>query len=358
MEVLALQKKKVLVIGPSPRRSKGGMATVIEEIEKDTTLKENYDIEIFESYIDGNKIKVLLYSIIAYIKFYFTKRNYDIYHIHAASYGSTFRKGFYVRAAKKWGKKVILHIHGAAYMVFYEKSNRKEQIVSILKSADTVIALSDDWKKKFDSTFGLTNCVALENGIDMERLSSAIIEPGKYEHNLLMLGRLGKRKGTYDLINAIENVKKKIPDIKLYLAGDGEIENCKKIVKEKNLDNNIKIVGWVNLEGKLSLLQKSSILVLPSYNEGLPMAILEGMACGKAIISTTVGAIPEVIKEENGFLINPGDVNGLSEAIIKCAENPELVYSMGKRNIEKIDTSFSMKKMHERLAKIYDRVSS
>lgn len=64
------------------------------------------------------------------------------------------------------------------------------------------------------------------------------------------------------------------------------------------------------------LLRKSSVLVLPSYNEGLPMAILEGMACGKAIISTTVGAIPEVVKKENGILVQPGDVTALANVTL------------------------------------------
>ena len=165
---------RILVVGPSPTRSKGGMATVIEEIEKDKTLNSKFNIDIYESYIDGNKLKVLFFSLFSFIRFYFTKRNYDIYHIHAASYGSTFRKGLYVHAAKKWGKKVILHIHGAEYMLFYEKSNQKDKIVSILKEADEVIALSAEWKKKFDETFGLKNCVVLENGIDTERLKPAI----------------------------------------------------------------------------------------------------------------------------------------------------------------------------------------
>lgn len=134
---------KILVIGPSPVRSKGGMATVIEEIVKDKKLNEEFEIDVYESYIDGNKLKVLLFSVISFIRFYFTKRNYDIYHIHAASYGSTFRKGWYVYAAKKWGKKVILHIHGAEYMIFYDKSNKKKKIRSILNAADRVIALSN-----------------------------------------------------------------------------------------------------------------------------------------------------------------------------------------------------------------------
>lgn len=95
------------------------------------------------------------YSIWSFLRFYITKRSYDIYHIHTASYGSTFRKGWYVNAAKKWKKKVILHVHGAEYMEFYNKSNNKKKICSILNSADKVIALSDEWKYKFDKIFGL-----------------------------------------------------------------------------------------------------------------------------------------------------------------------------------------------------------
>ena len=75
---------KVLIVGPSPTRSKGGMATVIEEIEKDKILNSQFEIDIFESYIDGNKFKVLLYSIFAFLKFYFTKNNliYIIFMLH------------------------------------------------------------------------------------------------------------------------------------------------------------------------------------------------------------------------------------------------------------------------------------
>ena len=65
---------RILVVGPSPTRSKGGMATVIEEIEKDKTLNSKFNIDIYESYIDGNKLKVLFFSLFSFIRFYFTKR--------------------------------------------------------------------------------------------------------------------------------------------------------------------------------------------------------------------------------------------------------------------------------------------
>lgn len=347
---------KILVIGPSPVRSKGGMATVIEEIVKDKKLNEEFEIDVYESYIDGNKLKVLLFSVISFIRFYFTKRNYDIYHIHAASYGSTFRKGWYVYAVKKWGKKVILHIHGAEYMIFYDKSNKKEKIRSILNAADRVIALSNEWKHRFDETFGLTNCVVLENGIDMERLQPAITSYQEHPHTFVSLGRLGERKGTYDLITAIEQAKTEVPDIKCYLAGDGEIEKCKDLIKQKKLDNNIIVVGWADFDKKLELLRKSSVLVLPSYNEGLPMAILEGMACGKAIISTTVGAIPEVVKKENGILVQPGDISGLRDALCKYCMDLEEVERIGSANIDLIKSNYSMNVMHQKLAMYYNDV--
>ena len=349
---------RVLVVGPSPDKSKGGMATVISEIRDDRALVDKYNIDIYDSYVDGGKFKRLLYSIYAFVKFYITKRNYDVYHIHAASRGSTFRKGYYVRAAKRWGKKVILHVHGAQYMEFYNEisEKKKTKMIRILKNADMVIALSQDWKTKFDQTFGLTNCVVLENGINMERLSPAIIEPDKYQTAFVTLGRLGKRKGTYDLLDAVEIATKTVPNIKVYLAGDGDVEQIRQLVHQKGLEKNIDVVGWANFEKKLNLLKHVSTVVLPSYNEGLPMSVLEGMACRKAIISTRVGAIPEVIKGNNGILVDAGDVNALADALVKCSTDLEMITDMGLQNYIKIREEYSMTVMHDKLSEYYSIV--
>lgn len=352
------EKKRILVVGPSPTRSKGGMATVIEEIEKDKKLNEQFDIDIYESFIDGNKVVRFFFSIYAFVKFCLTKRNYDLYHVHVASRGSTFRKGHYVDVIKRWNKKVILHVHGAQYLVFYDEitKKKKKRVVEILKKSDMVIALSQDWKDKFDERFGLTNCCVLENGIDMERLAPAVCEPALHQNAFVTLGRLGQRKGTYDLVDAIDIARKTVPEIKCYLAGDGDVEKVKELVKTRDLEKNIEVVGWADFGKKLELLSSVSTVVLPSYNEGLPMSILEGMACGKAIISTTVGAIPEVINKENGILIQPGDVKALANALIECSTNTALIEQMSKNNIKKIDGSFSMKTMHKKLARYYETV--
>ena len=352
--------EKILIVGPSSTRSKGGMSTVIGEILEDNELKNKYDISAYESYIDGTKFRVLLYSIWAIFKFIVTgqAKKYDVYHIHVASYGSTFRKRIYLKIIKKYKKKVILHIHGAEYMLFFDKLSKKKkrQVIDTLQVADMVIALSNEWKNKFDNKFGLTNCYVLENGINTEKLAPAIVDTKKNQTSFVTLGRLGKRKGTYDLVDAIEIARKKVPNIRCYLAGDGEIDKFCNIIVERGLQNNIEVVGWADFTKKLELLSKVSTVVLPSYNEGLPMAILEGMATGKAIISTTVGAIPEVVKEENGILIQPGDVQALAEALVKCSTNLKMLEDMSQKNINKIYEQFSMKSMHLKLMSYYKQV--
>ncbi len=350
---------KVLVIGPSETKSRGGMATVIRDIHNSRILKEEYEVDAFASYIDGSLPLRLLYAGFAYVKFLLSYRKYDLFHIHAASNNSTFRKRLYLKVIKRAGKPAIVHIHGAKYLVRFATLPAKKQakVLDFLNSADMVLALSEQWKQDFEDTFHITNCCVLHNGVDTEDFSPCLTDATEHVKEFLLLGNLGQRKGVYDLIDAMELAVSQDPAIRLYLAGDGEIERVKALIREKKLENNIQVVGWVDQAGKLECLKKVSTLVLPSYHEGLPMSVLEGMAAGKAIISTTVGAIPEVVKKENGVLITPGDVKALSEALVNFAADPAQLDAMSRANTEKIQSQFSLQAMHRRLLRYYQKVT-
>ena len=356
--VVKKDKKSVLVIGPSPLKSRGGMATIMEGIESDSDLRNNYAVDIYGSYVDGNRIKVYIYSFFKIIKFFFIVNKYEIFHIHAASRGSTFRKGIYVCIVKLWRKRVIFHIHGAEYIKFYNEISdyQKKLVLGILNKADMVVALSNEWKEMFEQTFFIKNCYVVENGIEMSLYKEAKCDCRTYIKKFAVLGRLGKRKGTYDLVRAIELAVREVPDLVCYIAGDGEIEAINKIIISKKLEKNIKLLGWISQEEKIALLKKVSTLVLPSHDEGLPMAILEGMASGKAIISTPVGAIPEVIGCENGILVPVENVDALSNAIVKCCKNPDMVQQFSINNIEKINQKYSREIMHRKIKDLYEKV--
>ena len=83
---------KVLIVGPSPTKSKGGMATVIGNQLTDKELNSKYDISMHASFVDGNKIWRVVYSIFAYLFFLRKRKKYDLFHIHVASDGITYKK--------------------------------------------------------------------------------------------------------------------------------------------------------------------------------------------------------------------------------------------------------------------------
>lgn len=344
------------MIGPSPYRSKGGMATVIKGMEDSCELNSKFDINIHESYIDGNIIKRLLFSIYSFIQFLFVYKKYDIFHIHVACYGSTFRKWFYVYYLKKRSKKIILHVHGGKYLVFYHNLPewKKKIVHDLWNKSDIIVALSQEWKREFEKIFAHPNIVVINNGIDIEQFLEARNEVELYKNCFLFLGKIVEGKGVYDIIDAVKNLKSNYSEMKVFLAGEGESELVRKKINEYDLNKQIILVGWVDNNQKIELMKKTATVILPSYNEGLPMCILEGMAAGKVIISTNVGAIPEVISNnENGILVEPGDVKALSKAMTCIMDDVEFDEYCIKNNIEQIKAKFDRKKMHKKIMDIY-----
>lgn len=349
---------KVLLIGPSETRARGGMSEVIRGIRESETLRREFEIDSFPSYIDGGLPARLLYSAYGYIRFLLCCRKYDLFHIHTAEKGSAFRKGFYLRKVKRAGKKAVVHIHGAEYLSFYDNLGDwgKRKVDRFFSQADLVLALSGSWRKELESRFSMRACGTLYNGVDLERFQAGASDPQACKDAFLALGRLGKRKGTYDLIRAVELAVRKNPKLTVYLAGDGEVEEVRKLIGEKGLEKHAIVLGWIDHEEKLSYLQKVSTVILPSYFEGLPVSVLEGMAAGKAIISTDVGAIPEVVSPENGILIKPGNILALADSMLLCSNGVEMLKQMSRKNQEKVRELFSIQQMHQRLAEYYRQV--
>ena len=180
----------------------------------------------------------------------------------------------------------------------------------------------------------------------------------KEAKNVLFLGRLGKRKGTYDLLNAIKNIEEDLPkDVKFYLCGDGDIEGINKEIDKLNISKWIAHVGWIDSNEKKEIYNTIAINVLPSYNEGLPMTILESMGYGIPNISTNIAAIPEaIIDGVNGFTIEPGDVDSLAEKMKNLILHKDLWVKFSNNAYETAKNEFSIKTHFAQLMKIYEQI--
>ena len=128
--------------------------------------------------------------------------------------------------------------------------------------------------------------------------------PRNYPH-LLFLSRIIRDKGIYELVDAFERVRTQFPDLKLTIAGDGpELKALTRYVNDKNFGNSVLFTGYVRNSAKAKVFLESDIYILPTYSEGCPVSLLEAMAAGLAVITSSVGGIVDIIDDDvNGILL-------------------------------------------------------
>jgi glycosyltransferase involved in cell wall biosynthesis len=158
----------------------------------------------------------------------------------------------------------------------------------------------------------------------------------------MVIGRLRKEKGHSFLIDAIDEVRKRIPEVKLIIVGDGEEEKrLKERVKRLSLTETVVFTG---LRRDIpELLTIAELVVLPSLWEGMPNSLLEAMAAGKPVVATSVGGIPEVVANgETGILIPPRDSKALAETIVRLLRDREKGHAMGMKGKKRVEQYFPL----------------
>ncbi|UPO87339.1 glycosyltransferase family 4 protein [Niallia sp. Man26] len=354
-------KINILMVGSSTK-VKGGMTTVVESFVQHNFNINNMKLKYIPTHIDKGILVQLVFFTIRLIEILFCLifKNIDIVHMHMSERGSFKRKYLIYKLAKMFNKKVITHTHGAEFEEFFKKSNPKlkSQIKELLRESDIVITLGNKWDNIIKEIEPQAYTIVLRNAVKIPEINNDINDKNI---KVLFLAVLIKRKGITDLIEAaqeiIEEVQSNKKQIEFIIAGEGELkDSAKSLVKELGLSPYFNFVGWVNGEDKIKLLQETDIFVLPSYNEGLPLSILEAISYGIPIISTNVGSIDEAVKnEKNGYLVNPGDKVALSQAFIKLISSGE-IKSMGleSRNISK--KHFNIDVYFENIINIYRKL--
>lgn len=351
-------KTKVLVVGSS-LADKGGIVTVMKNIN-DSSISKEFTMDMVATYITGSALKRVSIFVSGFFRFLLkllTNRP-DVLHIHMSYKGSFYRKSLFVLVAKTFSIPVIVHVHGSSFKDFYAglSEGQKKYCRFILNKCDKLVVLSKEWYQYFSSLVPNGKVQVLYNGVTKSNFT--LQKKNNVPPIALFMGRLGKRKGTYDLIEAIKLLKENGIKGKFLLAGDGEIEEVNKLIDTYQLHEYVETLGWINGDQKKSLLKTSDLLVLPSYNEGLPMAILEAMDYGLPIVSTPVGGIPEVIKDdENGYLVKPGDVPQLAARLTDLLVNRELRYEMGHNNQRLIAEKYDLDVLLKDLSLLYKKLS-
>jgi colanic acid/amylovoran biosynthesis glycosyltransferase len=194
-------------------------------------------------------------------------------------------------------------------------------------------------------------------GVDRDFLERTII-PIPKAANLVCVGRLCEQKGQLLLIQAAKQLVDQGCNFRLTLVGDGEMRSVlETLIMQGHLENHVVITGVATAAEVQQHLQESRALVLPSFGEGLPVAIMEALALGRPVVSTYIAGIPELIDPgKNGWLVPAGDVNALTQALKEViSTSVETLEQMGKIGAEAVAQNHDVLKEAQYLRQLFQQ---
>jgi teichuronic acid biosynthesis glycosyltransferase TuaC len=225
--------------------------------------------------------------------------------------------------------------------------------VRTAKALDGTLACGQSVAERIKAVTG-KNPLCVYGVLDLEEFSPAPDRiPIRKELNLppdkiiaLYAGYLTKRKGVYDLLEAIYRVQTKCPDILLVICGAGPEEAAmRKLIREKGMEHTVHMAGEIETERMNKWMQASDLLVLASHTEGMPNVVTEAMACGLPVVATAVGGLPEAVGDCDGvILVPPKNINELERAIAKIINDNRLKVNMQIAARKKAEKKFGARR--------------
>jgi glycosyltransferase involved in cell wall biosynthesis len=305
-------------------------------------LVKKHEVDVIQTHL------LRVFDFVALPLLYTTKLRALYWTFHNANFELTPAK------VPKWGG--LLKIKNSAYRLFYR---------SAAKLVNGFVAVSDEVKNSMVRIIGPIGdkTTVICNGVDTERYQQPIdraavrqqIDIAEEDYLIIVLATFKKQKGHRYLIEAMSSLVQKHPQLHTIFVGDGPLrEEIEIQIAELNLGNHIHLLG--SRHDIPQLLGASDLFVLPSLWEGLAMALLEGMATGLPVVASEVsGTIQVVIPGETGFLVPPGDVECLGEAIEKLLCDPTLAQAMGAAGRKRVQAEFSARKQADEHLALYLR---
>ena len=233
------------------------------------------------------------------------------------------------------------------------------------QKSDLFLCQGEAWEKfavneikiSHEKTRIINNWTATKELLEVGKDRSFTKESKRKE--IIFIGWLEESKGVFELLESINLLSKnKNNNLHLSMIGDGNaFREAKNFIKKHSLEKYISLLGWKKQEEILDLLAKSDIFVLPSWAEGFPNSVIEGMATGNAVITTKVGVIPDIlIHDQNCLLVNPKDQDDLNNALELLISDESLIKKLAENAVIFADSNFSEYKSLARLRSTIEEI--
>lgn len=344
------RKSYVLVIAPAQGR--GGIASVVR-LHSQTETWKSMRCRLLSTYDDRGAWRKIGSAIKAYGKFPFLIGKAAAVHVHLAAQKSVLRKLPFVLAAKLLGKPVVVHVHAFSVESLFDETPFSAGQY-ILKLADRVVVLSESWSDAIRARDGSLQTIVMPNPVLAKPTRS--VEPTG-SPVVLFAGKLEMRKGYQDLLQAAPLVLALFPKTQFWFAGHGELEAAAELAEKLGISQSIKLLGWLTEEEMSKTYDAATVFCLPSYNEGVPMVVLEAMGRGLPVVCTRVGGLPDFVQDDsNGLFVAPGDAASIASAVSQLLADPLHAGRIGEAAARTIRSRCSLDSTSKQLEALYASV--
>jgi glycosyltransferase involved in cell wall biosynthesis len=358
------ERPRVLQVCPDPAIG-GGMAEAMRGLLA-SPLADAFRLELLPTYRGPRPLRRVAVFAAALVRLcaWSLRGRGRVVHVHATVRGSAYRKAVCVLLADLLRRRVVLQVHSGAGDIAAFRARlgglRLALIGAALRRADAVLAVSEASAAALRAA-GVGESVAAEIGVVPNAAPQVDpferVEPEGGPVRVVYLGGFANpAKGGDVLTEALALVLAREAPIEVALAGPGEPppETAALIAAQPAL----RWLGWLDAEAKDRLLRESPVFVMSSRSEGLPMALLEAMAYGMAVVATAVGGIPEVVEDGvDGLLVAPERPDVLAEALVGLAADPVLREGLGRAARDRA-VRLDAVEVASRLARVYVRLGS
>jgi glycosyltransferase involved in cell wall biosynthesis len=320
------ERQRVLHVGPDVP---GGMRTSLRALFG-SRLAEEFELDFVATHTGtgaAERVSVFL-AALAKIAWWGLRRRGRVVHVHATVRGSMYRKAICVLLAKALGRHVVLHVHSGPGDVETFRTGLGRPSLALFRlafgRADAVLAVSAASSIGLERAFGASGIVVVPNAVPV--VAGLEARGGRKERPLAVYlgGFANPVKGGDVLVDALR--RPEAGNLAYVLAGPGE-------PPPGSLEDTVAPVdwrGWIEDDGKDALLREADVFVLASTSEGLPMALLEAMSYGLAIVATAVGGVPDVVADgEQALVVAPGEASAMAVALGRLGSDPGLRERLG-----------------------------
>lgn len=311
------------------------MAAVIRGLLA-SPLADRYEMEMIVTYGDPRPLPRLRTFAAALVRLvaWSLRSGPGLVHVHSAARGSLYRKSVVVFLARVLRRPVLLHIHAGMGDIeaFVERIDGVSHWVfrRAVKAATRVLAVSRESARMAERCFGRDDILVVPNSAPPLPPGARPLEPGAgAEARVLYLGGFHNPvKGGETMLAAVRQLAPELSQATFALAGPGDPPA--ELGALESQQQNVEWLGWLDEEAKQRELARSAVFVLSSTSEGLPVALLEAMSWGRAVVATEVGGVPDVVSDgKEAVLAPPGDAGALAQAIRSLLEDPQRCRRLG-----------------------------